>query len=82
MGQIVVVGLGGGTLPFTAGLMPYGCSVSTILGGSTRELIEVVELAEAGRIKPSIERFRLEDVGEVYQKLEANQIAGRAVIAP
>jgi propanol-preferring alcohol dehydrogenase len=81
-GQIVIVGLGGGMLPFIAGLMPYGCSVTTVLGGSTRELIEVVELAEAGRIKPNIERFKLEDVEEVYRKLEANQIAGRAVITP
>ncbi len=32
-GKIVVVGLGGGTLPFQSGALPYGCSVVSTLGG-------------------------------------------------
>lgn len=81
-GRIVVVGLGGGTLPFQYGSLPYGCSLVSTLGGSTAELAEVVALAEAGRIEPQIERFRLDQIGEVYEKLEKGQIAGRAVIIP
>jgi propanol-preferring alcohol dehydrogenase len=81
-GQIVVVGLGGGTLPFQAGALPYGSSVSSIFGGSTAELAEVVALAEAGRIKPKIVRFALDDVIEVYEKLHKNEITGRAVLVP
>ena len=46
-GQIVVVGLGGGTFPFRTGALPFGCALVTTLGGSTSELGEVVALAEA-----------------------------------
>ena len=80
--QIVVVGLGGGTLPFQYGSLPYGCSLVSTLGGSTIELAEVVALAEDGRIAPNIEKFKLVQVGEVYEKLEKGQIIGRAVVIP
>lgn len=81
-GEIVVVGMGGGVLPFQNGLVPYGCSLSYTLGGSTQELIEVVALAESGRVKPHIEKFALEDIDEVYRRLHDNAISGRAVIVP
>ena len=82
-GQIIVVGLGGGTLPFQAGTtIPFGCSVVSTLGGSTAELAEIVALTEAGRVKAKFERFKLAEVTEVYKKLEANEITGRAVVTP
>jgi propanol-preferring alcohol dehydrogenase len=81
-GQILVVGLGGGTLPFRPGSVPFGCSLVTTLGGTTGELAEVVALAEAGRVEPQIERYRLDQVIDVYEKLEKGEIAGRAVLSP
>jgi propanol-preferring alcohol dehydrogenase len=81
-GQIVVVGIGGGTLPFQYGVLPYGCAVISTLGGTTGELAEVVALAEAGRIEPQIERYKLDQIDAVYQKLEKGEIAGRAVLVP
>lgn len=81
-GLIVLIGLGGGTLPFRYGSIPHGCSLVSTLGGSTTELVEVVALAEAGRIEPQIERYRLDQVTEVYQKLDKGQISGRAVLEP
>ena len=81
-GQIVGVGLGGGTLPVQVGALPWGMTVVTTLGGSTSELAEAVALAEAGRIAPKIEKFQLDDVAEVYRKLETNEITGRAVLVP
>lgn len=39
-------------------------------------------LAEAGKLKPQIQRFALEEVETVYKKLQANEIAGRAVLIP
>lgn len=81
-GQIVGVGLGGGTLPVQVGATPWGVSVVTTLGGSTSELVEAVALAETGRIEPKMEKFPLDDVAEVYKKLEANEITGRAVLIP
>ena len=81
-GQIVVAGLGGGVLPFHVGSLPYGCALSMILGGSTRELSEVVALAEAGRINPHIEKFPLAQVDDVYRLLANNEVTGRAVLIP
>ena len=77
-----MIGLGGGTLPFHAAALPYGCSVVTTLGGSTAELAEIVALAESGRLRPNIQKFKLEEVAEVYKTLEENQISGRAVLVP
>jgi propanol-preferring alcohol dehydrogenase len=81
-GQIVVIGIGGGTLPFQYGALPFGCTLVSTLGGSTGELTEIVALAEAGRLNPNIERYKLADVAEVYEKLHNGQITGRAVIEP
>ncbi len=81
-GRIAIVGMGGGVLGVRFGALPFGCSVITTMGGSTAELAEVVALAEAGRVRPQVERFPLPDVGQVYAKLEANEISGRAVLVP
>ena len=81
-GDIIVVGMGGGVLPYRNGLIPYGCSLTFTLSGSTGELIEIVALAESGRIKPHIEKFSLDEIDEVYQRLHDNDIHGRAVVVP
>jgi propanol-preferring alcohol dehydrogenase len=82
MGQIVLVGIGGGTLPYGFATLPTGCSIRTTLGGSTAELGEVVALAEAGKIKPHIETFAMTDALAVYEKLHHGDISGRAVLIP
>ena len=81
-GRVMLVGIGGGVLPFHFGALPDGCSIMTTMGGSTADLAEVVALSEAGRVKPHIEKFPLSEVGEVYEKLERGEIAGRAVLIP
>jgi propanol-preferring alcohol dehydrogenase len=82
MGRIVLVGIGGGVLPVSYKSLPKSSLLMTVLGGSTRELAEVVALAESGKVKPHIERFSLKEVGTVYRKLLVNKIAGRAVLIP
>jgi propanol-preferring alcohol dehydrogenase len=81
-GEIVILGIGGGSLPVQFGALPYACSVVTTYAGSTGELAEVVALAEAGRISPHIEPYDLDQAAEVYDRLHHNQISGRAVIRP
>ena len=81
-GEIVAVGMGGGVLPFQNGLIPYGCSISQTLGGSTGELCEIIALAESGRISPHVTEFPLADIDEVYTRLHDGEISGRAVIGP
>lgn len=82
MGRIIVVGIAGGVFPFSYAAVPQGSSIMTIIGGSTSELAEVVSLAEAGRIKPNIQRFSLDEIDTVYKKLLNHEIEGRAVIIP
>ena len=86
-GHIVVVGLARGTLAFTAAsagrrALPWGVSVSKPYGGTVRDLHEVVALARAGRIAPTVERFPLDDAEQVFQRLESGGIRGRAVLVP
>ncbi len=81
-GEIVLIGIGGGTLPFQFGTLPYACSVVTTYGGSTGELTELIALAEAGRIQPHIEEFPLDQVAAVYERLQQGDITGRAVLRP
>lgn len=54
--------------------MPYS--------GTRGELMEVLALAQAGKIHLHIETFPLTDALEVYQRLRDGRIEGRAVLLP
>ncbi|HUO07547.1 MAG TPA: NAD(P)-dependent alcohol dehydrogenase [Phycisphaerae bacterium] len=77
-----IVGLGSGHHDFHAGSTPYGCSVTIPYWGSRAELMEVLALARDGRIHAETTEFPLEQAVEVYNKLKAGQITGRAVLIP
>lgn len=80
--RITVVGLAGGTLHYSPNRPPYGCQVSIPYWGSRNELMEVIALAEAGRIRADVETFPLESATDVYQRLREGRIKGRAVLLP
>lgn len=80
--DITIVGLAGGTLPFTFGATSYEASVTLPYWGSQVELMEVLELARAGRIEPHVERFSLDRVEDAYRGLREGSVSGRAVICP
>lgn len=77
-----VVGLGGGHHDFHHGSTPYGTLLSIPYWGSRVELMEVIAMARDGRIHAETTEFRLEQAVEVYDKLKAGQITGRAVLVP
>ncbi len=81
-GHLTVVGLAGGTLPFRFGAVPFDVSLSMPYWGSQVELMAVIELARAGRIKAHVERFPLERVADAYERLRQGTLQGRAVICP
>ena len=58
------------------------CSVASPYWGYIPELIEVVSLAQAGKIKMLVEHFPLDRAGEAYKLLHDGKIQGRAVITP
>jgi alcohol dehydrogenase, propanol-preferring len=82
LGHLTIVGLGGGALPVNFNSPAHECSVASPFWGSLPELVEVVELAQAGRITMLVEQFPLERATEAYQLLHDGRITGRAVITP
>lgn len=77
-----IVGLGGGHHDFHHGSTPYGSSVSIPYWGSRVELMEVIAMARHGQIHAETIEFPLEQAVEVYEKLKAGDITGRAVLTP
>jgi len=82
LGHLTIVGLGGGALPVNFFSPAKECSVTSPFWGSIPELMEVVSLAQAGKIKMLVEHFPLERAGEAYDLLHEGKIQGRAVITP
>lgn len=77
-----VVGLGGGHHDFHHGSTPYGTTLSLPYWGSRVELMEVIAMARDGRIHAETTEFPLDQAVEVYAKLKAGRITGRAVLVP
>ncbi|GAA3738225.1 propanol-preferring alcohol dehydrogenase [Spinactinospora alkalitolerans] len=80
--DITVVGIAGGVLPVSFGSPPYGTRVGTTYWGTRSELIELVELARQGAVGVHVERYGLEEGPEIYERMEAGRIQGRAVVVP
>jgi propanol-preferring alcohol dehydrogenase len=77
-----ILGLGGGRHEFRHGSTPYGTSMSIPYWGSRAELMEVIAMARAGRIHAETKGFPLDEAVDVYEKLKAGEITGRAVLIP
>jgi propanol-preferring alcohol dehydrogenase len=80
--DIVLVGIGGGTLPVGFFTLPFETSVRAPYWGTRSELFEVLDLARSGAIHVETERFSLEDGPRVYERMHARTLRGRAVIVP
>jgi alcohol dehydrogenase, propanol-preferring len=82
LGHLTIVGLGSAALPVNFGSPAKECSVASPYWGYITELMEVVDLAQAGKIKMLVEHFPLERASEAYRLLHDGKIQGRAVITP
>jgi alcohol dehydrogenase, propanol-preferring len=69
-------------LPVSFFGIAYEVSIATTYWGSLPELVEVIALASAGRIRPHVHRFGLEDALDAYAAMRAGTLKGRAVIVP
>lgn len=77
-----IVGLAGGHHDFHHGSTPYGSTLSLPYWGSRIELMEVIAMARDRRIDSETTEFPLEQAPQVYARLKAGQITGRAVLVP
>ncbi len=82
LGHLTIVGLGNAALPVNFNSPPNECSVASPFWGSIPELIEVIDLAQAGKIRMLVEHFPLDDAAHAYHLLHDGKIQGRAVITP
>jgi propanol-preferring alcohol dehydrogenase len=81
-GHLTVVGIGGGTLPFSFFAMPYEATLSTTYWGTIPELFEVIALAERGLVTATVQRYALDDALDAYEAMRSGALEGRAVITP
>jgi propanol-preferring alcohol dehydrogenase len=82
LGDLTIVGLGGGRVPMSFFSVPFELSVQTTYWGSRPELVEVLRLAARGLLHTEVHRFSLDDVTDAYRALEEGTLTGRAVVTP
>ena len=82
LGHLTIVGVGSATLPVNFSSPPHECSVASPFWGTIPELIDVIDLAQAGKITMLVEHFPLEEAAHAYHLLHDGKISGRAVITP
>ena len=81
-GRLVMLGVGGGSIPFDFFKMPPGSQLVTSLNGGGVALKEVVDMAALGRIKSIEDRYPLSKVKQAYDDFEHGHLTGRAVVIP
>lgn len=82
-GALVIVGSGGGRLTAAKNVgLPFGWSVDAPFWGPRTDLIEVVDLARSDTVRAETEVFSLDEALQVYDRLRAGLINGRAVLIP
>lgn len=82
MGDVTLVGIGGGSFSFSFFTVPYEVSLQNTYWGGRHELAEVLNLGGRGLIASEITTYSLDDANKAYDDLKAGKIHGRAVIIP
>jgi len=80
-GTLVMVGAA--TIPVSVvpmELMIKGGRIMGSTGGTRKEMKEVLELAVRHKIRPVIEKYKLEDIQKIFDRLSKNMIRYRGVI--
>jgi len=81
-GHLTVVGLGGGAFRFEPFAFPVEARLASPYWGTAIDLMDVIALAAAGKIRAHVTRFPLDQVAEAYAALRSGSLPGRAVICP
>jgi propanol-preferring alcohol dehydrogenase len=82
LGDLTIVGIGGGALPVSFFSVPYEVSVATTYWGSVTELMDVITLARQGDLTAHVTPFPLSKATAAYDLLRKGELRGRAVIVP
>ena len=82
-GAFGLVGVGGGSLRGQLyDVLPKDGELFTFQAPTIADTLDVIALADSGRIRVDVDLFPLDRVAEAYEKMEAGELRGRAVITP
>lgn len=85
-GAIRFAGLGGGSLTYTADTnaesLPWGVNIQRSFGGTRADQLQVIALAQQGKLHVETVTYPLADFQRAFDDLESNRITGRAVLVP
>ncbi|MGO3885476.1 MAG: NAD(P)-dependent alcohol dehydrogenase, partial [Mycetocola sp.] len=85
-GAIRLVGLGGGSFEFAADtsaeVLPWGVDVQRSYGGTHQDQLEVIALAQQGKLSVETVRYDLNDFHTAFDDLHHGRVPGRAVLVP
>jgi propanol-preferring alcohol dehydrogenase len=81
-GLVALIGLAGGSLPFTFFRLAPEASLTTVVAGGVGDLQEVVRLARSGALTAPIQTYPLERIDDAIAELRSGSVAGRAVLTP
>ncbi len=82
LGDVTLVGVAGGSVPFGYLAVPREVSLQSVYWGSRGELREVLELAGRGLLHPQTTSFSLDQALDAYRALDNGELLGRAVVTP
>ena len=82
LGDIVVVGVGDGTVPVGSVQPALRGVVRAPYWGTIPELHEVLAMARSGALTVETETFGLDEGPVVYERMHARTLRGRAVVVP
>ncbi len=82
LGDATIVGIAGGSVPFSFFSQPYEVALQTTYWGTRPELVELFDLASRGLITAETTTYPLDRAVEAYHDLMEGRIRGRAVIVP
>jgi propanol-preferring alcohol dehydrogenase len=82
LGDVTVVGIAGGSFTFNFFALPYEVSLQTTYWGSRPELVEVLDLAARGLLRPTVTTFPLDEAVHAYHLMASGSTLGRQVVTP
>lgn len=82
LGDVTIVGIGGGEVPLGFFTQPYEVSMATTYWGSRPELAELLALAASGQITSESSIYSLDNAAKAYADLHSATVTGRAVVVP
>lgn len=82
-GCLVVVGLPNDELPIPIfDTVLNGVTVKGSIVGTRKDMQEAIDFAVRGKIKPIIEEAKLDEINDIFDKMQKGKINGRIVLTP